>query len=199
MIVEESKSENCARRGFEGAIGDATKARTKPGKRPGTEHCDWPAHPHRRVWSRVMSVDRLVIYGASFLAPLVLYLAVFRRRAPAPPQPSPNPAPAPAQQPKSIMQAENPNLAPPKDDPFTLEDLKAFDGTDPSKPIYVSIKGKLGSLQAGRGRSVSTTTCEVGVIEGDKLITLTSHHQPPSPLSPDNSQLSCKQSSLSFS
>ncbi|KAL1692944.1 cytochrome b5 [Schizophyllum commune] len=97
-----------------------------------------------------MSVERLVIYGASFLAPLVLYLAVFRRRAPAPPQPSPNPAPAPAQQPKSIMQAENPNLAPPKDDPFTLEDLKAFDGTDPSKPIYVSIKGTVFDVSSKR-------------------------------------------------
>ncbi|KAL1709547.1 cytochrome b5-like heme/steroid binding domain-containing protein [Schizophyllum commune] len=39
------------------------------------------------------------------------------------------------------MQAENPNLLPPKDDPFTLEELRAFDGTDPARPIYVSIKG----------------------------------------------------------
>jgi len=39
------------------------------------------------------------------------------------------------------MQSENPNLLPPKDDPFTLEGLQAFDGSDPSKPIYVSIKG----------------------------------------------------------
>ncbi|KAI5118880.1 hypothetical protein M0805_003555 [Coniferiporia weirii] len=41
----------------------------------------------------------------------------------------------------SIMQAENSDLAPPRDDPFTLEQLKAFDGRDPEKPIYVSIKG----------------------------------------------------------
>ncbi|KAL1760690.1 progesterone binding protein [Schizophyllum commune] len=41
------------------------------------------------------------------------------------------------------MQAENPNLAPPKDDPYTLEELKAFDGTDPARPIYVSIKGTI--------------------------------------------------------
>ncbi|KAI0035468.1 progesterone binding protein [Vararia minispora EC-137] len=39
------------------------------------------------------------------------------------------------------MQAERTDLAPPKDDPFTLEQLKVFDGSDPSKPIYVSIKG----------------------------------------------------------
>jgi hypothetical protein len=42
---------------------------------------------------------------------------------------------------KSIMQPPRTDLAPPKDDPFTLEQLKAFDGSDPSKPIYVSIKG----------------------------------------------------------
>ncbi|KAI0708911.1 progesterone binding protein [Cerioporus squamosus] len=39
------------------------------------------------------------------------------------------------------MQPPQADLAPPKDDPFTLEQLKAFDGTDPSKPIYVAIKG----------------------------------------------------------
>jgi hypothetical protein len=33
-------------------------------------------------------------------------------------------------------------LPPPKDDPFTLDQLKEFDGTDSSKPIYISIKGK---------------------------------------------------------
>lgn len=43
--------------------------------------------------------------------------------------------------PKTIMQAPRTDLDPPKDDPFTLEQLKAFDGSDPSKPIYVSIKG----------------------------------------------------------
>ncbi|ETW81204.1 hypothetical protein HETIRDRAFT_46209 [Heterobasidion irregulare TC 32-1] len=39
------------------------------------------------------------------------------------------------------MQAERSDLAPPKDDPFTLDQLKQFDGSDPSKPIYVAIKG----------------------------------------------------------
>jgi membrane-associated progesterone receptor component len=33
------------------------------------------------------------------------------------------------------------NLPPPKDDPFTLEELKKFDGSDEGKPIYVSLKG----------------------------------------------------------
>lgn len=40
-----------------------------------------------------------------------------------------------------IMQAERSDLAPPRDDPFTLEQLKAFDGSDEAKPLYVSIKG----------------------------------------------------------
>jgi len=39
------------------------------------------------------------------------------------------------------MQPARPNLAPPKDDPFTQEQLKAFDGNDPGKPVYVAIKG----------------------------------------------------------
>ncbi|KAF7980341.1 hypothetical protein HWV62_38771 [Athelia sp. TMB] len=42
---------------------------------------------------------------------------------------------------KTIMQAPRDDLAPPKDDPFTLEQLKQFDGSDSSKPIYVAIKG----------------------------------------------------------
>ncbi|KAG7098037.1 hypothetical protein E1B28_000013 [Marasmius oreades] len=42
---------------------------------------------------------------------------------------------------KSIMQPAKTDLAPPKDDPFTLEQLKEFNGSDPTKPIYVSIKG----------------------------------------------------------
>ena len=42
---------------------------------------------------------------------------------------------------KSVMQPPRTDLAPPKDDPFTMEHLKQFDGSDPSKPIYVAIKG----------------------------------------------------------
>ncbi|KAL0570516.1 hypothetical protein V5O48_011440 [Marasmius crinis-equi] len=42
---------------------------------------------------------------------------------------------------KSIMQPARADLAPPKDDPFTQEQLKQFDGSNPDKPIYVSIKG----------------------------------------------------------
>lgn len=42
---------------------------------------------------------------------------------------------------KSIMQPPRDDLLPPKDDPFTTEQLREFDGSDPSKPIYVAIKG----------------------------------------------------------
>lgn len=31
---------------------------------------------------------------------------------------------------------------PPKDDPFTDEDLAQYDGSDANKPVYVCIKGK---------------------------------------------------------
>ena len=40
------------------------------------------------------------------------------------------------------MQPERTDLAPPKDDPFTTEDLKQYDGTDSSKPILVAVKGE---------------------------------------------------------
>jgi len=33
------------------------------------------------------------------------------------------------------------DLAPPKSDPYTLEELRRYDGTDENLPIYVSIKG----------------------------------------------------------
>jgi hypothetical protein len=42
---------------------------------------------------------------------------------------------------KTIMQAPRDDLVPPKDDPFTLEQLKQYDGSDSTKPIYVAIKG----------------------------------------------------------
>ncbi|PIL36298.1 hypothetical protein GSI_01961 [Ganoderma sinense ZZ0214-1] len=41
---------------------------------------------------------------------------------------------------KPVMQPPRTDIALPKDDPFTVEQLKQFDGTDPTKPIYVAIK-----------------------------------------------------------
>ncbi|KAL1915573.1 uncharacterized protein VTP21DRAFT_6697 [Calcarisporiella thermophila] len=32
------------------------------------------------------------------------------------------------------------SLAPPKDTPFTLEELAKYDGSDPSLPVYVAVK-----------------------------------------------------------
>jgi hypothetical protein len=42
---------------------------------------------------------------------------------------------------KSIMQAAREDLASAKDDPYTTEELKKYDGSDTSKPILVAIKG----------------------------------------------------------
>ncbi|KZT18020.1 progesterone binding protein [Neolentinus lepideus HHB14362 ss-1] len=41
------------------------------------------------------------------------------------------------------MQPPRADLAPPKDDEYTLAELTAYDGSDPSKPIYVAIKGTI--------------------------------------------------------
>ncbi|KAH9949102.1 progesterone binding protein [Amylocystis lapponica] len=56
------------------------------------------------------------------------------------------------------MQPPSAELAPPKDDPFSREQLKEFDGSDTSKPIYVSIKGTVFDVTRkadtyGRGKS----------------------------------------------
>jgi hypothetical protein len=42
---------------------------------------------------------------------------------------------------KTVMQAPRTDLAPPKDDPFTPEQLREYDGSNPGKAIYVAIKG----------------------------------------------------------
>ncbi|KAF8196469.1 cytochrome b5 [Pholiota molesta] len=61
---------------------------------------------------------------------------------------------------KSIMQAARDDLAPPKDDPITTEQLKQYDGSDPTKPIYVAIKGTVFDVSSkaevyGPGKSYS--------------------------------------------
>lgn len=47
----------------------------------------------------------------------------------------------PKKQLKTVMQPPQTNLAPPKDESFTTEQLRQFDGSDPTRPIYVAIKG----------------------------------------------------------
>ncbi|CAH7684261.1 cytochrome b5-like heme/steroid binding domain-containing protein [Phakopsora pachyrhizi] len=41
----------------------------------------------------------------------------------------------------TLINPEDVKLDPPKDERFSLEQLRQFDGRDPSKPIYVAIKG----------------------------------------------------------
>jgi hypothetical protein len=82
----------------------------------------------------------VVIYGLVLALPL---LFLVQRRALSQSRQSP-PVDSPPEEKKSlktIMQPPRDDLDPPKDDPFTLDELKQFDGSDNSKPIYVSIKG----------------------------------------------------------
>ncbi|CAE6416564.1 unnamed protein product [Rhizoctonia solani] len=41
-------------------------------------------------------------------------------------------------------------LQPPKDDPYTLAELSAYDGRDPGRPVYVAIKGTVFDVTAKR-------------------------------------------------
>ena len=76
--------------------------------------------------------------GLTLVLPLILY-----HRLTADPKPAARLASAlPGDKDeKTMMQPERTDLDPPKDDPFTQEQLTAYDGSDASKPIYVSIKG----------------------------------------------------------
>ncbi|EED23704.1 progesterone binding protein, putative [Talaromyces stipitatus ATCC 10500] len=47
------------------------------------------------------------------------------------------------EEPKRFEPKEPVQLDSPKDDPFTLEELSKHDGTDPSRPTYVAIKGTI--------------------------------------------------------
>lgn len=85
------------------------------------------------------STLQLVLYSLLLALPVVYVTRfVFFSSSSTPASP---PAAAQDKEPKSIMQPPKDDLAPPKSDPITLEELKAFDGSDTSKPIYVAIKG----------------------------------------------------------
>ncbi|KAG8214093.1 cytochrome b5 [Butyriboletus roseoflavus] len=76
----------------------------------------------------------------SIYVALALLLFFFRRRV----RPRPPHRPALTTQTdslKTIMQPPRNDLDPPKNDPFTLTALAQYDGSDDTKPIYVSIKG----------------------------------------------------------
>ncbi|WOO76693.1 putative steroid-binding protein 3 [Vanrija pseudolonga] len=72
--------------------------------------------------------------------------------AAAPPQKpkssEPEPAGAKVAASASIMSSPAADLAPPKDDPISVAELAKFDGSDPSKPIYVAIKGRVYDVSA---------------------------------------------------
>lgn len=90
---------------------------------------------------RMPSFGQLALYGLTLAFPL----AILYQRLTADSKPTAKPAAAPqgekTEKKSSIMQPERTDLDPPKNDPFTQEQLKAYDGSDPSKPVYVAIKG----------------------------------------------------------
>lgn len=91
---------------------------------------------------RRIGVCRKMIQLLKYVVALVIPIAyIFYRRS------SPKAIPVPAEDNKrplkSIMQAATADLAPPKDDPYSTIQLKEYDGSDPTKPIFVAIKGKL--------------------------------------------------------
>ena len=87
------------------------------------------------------SFGQLALYGLTLAFPL----AFVYHHLTAESKPAAKPAPAPqgeqTEKKPSIMQPERTDLDPPKNDPYTQEQLKAYDGSDPSKPVYVAIKG----------------------------------------------------------
>jgi len=86
-----------------------------------------------------------VVFSSLLLVlPAVYYLQKWFLGNPDTPFSSPEATPpsSPEKSPQpTVMQPERTDLQPPKDDAFTLEQLKQFDGSDPSRPIYVAIKG----------------------------------------------------------
>ncbi|KAF8882711.1 cytochrome b5 [Infundibulicybe gibba] len=87
----------------------------------------------------MLDSQTLVITAAAFIIPTayLLYRHYFTQQPAAPVLTTPVNEQKPL---KSIMQPPREDLAPPKDDPFTPEQLQQYNGSDPSKPIYVAIK-----------------------------------------------------------
>ena len=81
-------------------------------------------------------------YTSGLLAVLTLAYFLLRTTSSDSPQPQADDANS---KPRTggIMQPPSDNLAQPLDVPYTQKQLKEFDGSDPSKPIYVAIKGTL--------------------------------------------------------
>jgi len=88
----------------------------------------------------MLNANAAAIYTSGLLAVLTLTYFFLRQTPPDSPQSQPEDT-DPKPRAGSIMQPPNENLAEPLDAPYTQEQLKEFDGSDPSKPIYVAIKG----------------------------------------------------------
>lgn len=88
--------------------------------------------------------ERNLITGAILVVPLVyvIYKSYLSSSSSSTTVSSNSSASSPSEEkPKTIMQPARVDLLPPKDDLFTLEELKAYDGSTEGKPIYVAIKG----------------------------------------------------------
>ena len=81
-----------------------------------------------------------LIYALPLALPL-LYILLRRPHSRPPPPPAVTAQTDNKNSLKTIMQAPRDDLHSAKDDPFTLSALAEFDGSDDTKPIYVSIKG----------------------------------------------------------
>jgi membrane-associated progesterone receptor component len=88
------------------------------------------------------SLGQLALYGLTLSLPLILYYRLTAKPAPAP-QGNKDEKKEKEKKSATIMQPERTDLEPPKDDPYTQEQLKAYDGTDKDKPIYLAIKGEV--------------------------------------------------------
>ncbi|KAG5637555.1 hypothetical protein H0H81_004132 [Sphagnurus paluster] len=95
----------------------------------------------------MLELGTLVIYGLAFGIP-VIYLTARHFLSSRPPLPAPQTTTEAPKKLKSIMQAPREDLAPPKDDPYTTEELKKYDGSTPGLPIYVAIKGTIFDVSA---------------------------------------------------
>ncbi|KAF8069918.1 cytochrome b5 [Lyophyllum atratum] len=108
----------------------------------------------------MLELKTLVISGLALAIPAA-YLTYRHCFSSSHSQTVPQPAQETAKKPlKSIMQATRDDLAPPKSDPITTEELKKFDGSNPNLPIYVAIKGTIFDVTHkadvyGPGRSYS--------------------------------------------
>jgi len=84
--------------------------------------------------------NAVALYTSGLLAVVTLTYLFLRPTPPDSPQPQ-------TEKPRTgnIMQPPSESLADPLDVPYTQEQLREFDGSDPSKPIYVAIKGIVAS------------------------------------------------------